>query len=201
MLSKKSNTREYLNNKASQTRAAFGFAREGQCCYELNFSPLLQGLTKNKSCHPELVSGSNQLMVLHPNRITGWVLTQQKHFGNSLSRQESVLAEGFTNCAQTLDPHQEIQVLAALKPNFYPLPMERRGKWYMELLRLSTPPVEKRGKCSMKYSRPSTLYIVKMGIPLSKGEGRVRVQHGGCKNLSRSICSINAGLEVRYKKC
>ena len=38
-----------------------------------------------------------------------------------------------------------------------------------------------------------------MGIPLSKGEGRVRVQHGGLKNLSRPICSINAGLEVRCK--
>ena len=85
-------------------------------------------------------------------RIIGWVLTQQKHFGNFLSRQEIVLGEVLTNCAQTLDPHQEIQVLAALKPNFYPLPIER-GKWYMELSRLST------------------LYIVKMGIPLSKGEG------------------------------
>ena len=138
MLSKKSNTKEYLNNKASQTRAALEYAREGQYCYKLKF---------------------------------------------------------------------------------FSLPMERRGKWYMELSRLSTPPVEKRGKrgleiirpitppvekrgkCSMKYSRPSTLHIVKMGIPLSKGEGRVRVQHGGLKNFSRQTGSINAGLEVRYKKC
>ena len=201
MLSKKSNTKEYLNNKTSQTRDALEFARERQYCYKLKFSPLLQGLTKNKSCHPELDSGSNQPIVSRLNRITGWVLTQQKRFSNFLCRQESVLAEVLTNCAQTLDPHQEIQVLAALKPNFYPLPMERRGKWYMELSRLSTPPVEKRGKCSMKYSRSSTLHIVKMGIPLSKGEGRVRVQHGGVKNSSRPICSINAGLEVRYKKC
>ena len=107
--------------------------------------------------------------------------------------------------------------------------MERRGKWYMELSRLSTPPVEKRGKCGLEILCPSTppveirgkrgleilrpitppvekrgkgvkvfnwflfllvwcdwgfevlrptpLLIVKMGIPLSKGEGRVRVQH------------------------
>ena len=69
----------------------------------------------------------------------------------------------------------------------------------MELSRLSTPLVEKRGKWGMEYSRPSTLHIVKMGIPLSKGEGRVRVQHGGCKNISRPICSIYTGLEVRCK--
>ena len=79
-------------------------------------------------------------------------------------------------------------------------PVEKRGKRGLEILRPITPPVEKKGKCSMKYSRPSTLHIVKMGIPLSKGEGRVRVQHGGCKNLSRPICSINAGLEGGLKK-
>ena len=101
MLSKKSNIKEYLNNKASQTRAALGFAGGGQYCYKLNFSPL---------------------------------------------------------------------------------------------------PMERRGKCSMKYSRPFTLHIVKMGIPLSKGEGRVRVQHGRLKNSSRQTSSFNTSMEGGLKK-
>ena len=94
-------------------------------------------------------------------------------------------------------------------------PVEKGGKCGGEILRPITPPVEKRGKGVKVFSwflfllvwcdwgvevlRPTPLHIVKMGIPLSKGEGRVRVQHGGCKNLSRPICSINPGLEVKYK--
>ena len=78
-------------------------------------------------------------------------------------------------------------------------PVEKRGKRGLEILRPITPPVEKRGKCSMKYSRPSTLHIVKMGIPLSKGECGVRVQHGGCKNLLRQTSSCNTILESPFR--
>ena len=55
-------------------------------------------------------------------------------------RVKSVLGEGLINCARKLDPHQEIQVIAELKPNFYPLPRRGgvNGVWniYAQLLRI-----------------------------------------------------------------
>ena len=152
MLSKKSNTKEYLNNKVSQTRAVLGFAREGQYCYKLKFSPL------------------------HWERRGKWYM--------ELSRLSTP-------------------------------PVEKRGKRGLEILRPITPPVEKRGKGVKVFSwflfllvwcdwgvevlRPTPLHIVKMGIPLSKGEGRVRVQHGGCKNISRQTSSCNTILESPFR--
>ena len=71
--------------------------------------------------------------------------------------------------------------------DFNSSPRERRGKCGLEVLRPTTPPAEKGGKWGMEYLRPITPLVVKRGVPLSKGEGRVRVQHGWYKTLHAKL--------------
>ena len=93
-----------------------------------------------------------------------------------------------------------------------PSPRERRGKWGKEYLRPTTPHIVKRGKGVKVFSwflcllvwrdwgleilRPSIPPVVKRGVPLSKGEGRVRVQHGWCKKPSCQTSSFKTILEL-----